>query len=338
MFHLYVRIMNIQYNSRVSFSSAKIPAIVNDRELESLFIKNNFLKNANGSFNKILSLKDAFCITKKTGTYAGDFSNIIRKPVTQEIKEAFKGFLALGKTKEFITKNFMGLFAMFSILNHNDGLRFNNGESIYSNYKNYSELFNNVITNPPKKASILTAFRRYKGFDCGKINGRLRGTYDLKDKQIDSEIKDIKNYINTQVIKEPVRLYRGEGLDVLESVKMQDGTSVNLAQMLLDATKDKDKTNKLNEFLLDNDVVATQPSFMSTTTNPFVAKDFGGCQIFWDLKTAPNTKAAFIEPMQINSRMYEDEVLLQAGSKIRIQEAKFDEDQGIWFLRGEVFN
>lgn len=338
MFHLHVCIMNVQSNYKVSFGYSKIPSLITDKELEGLFIKNNFYKNADGSFNKLISLKDAFCITKKTGTYAGDFAEVIRKPVTKETKDAFKGFLALGKTKEFITKNFLGLFAMFSILRNNDGLRFNCGEAIYSNYKNYSEMFRNIITNPPKKGSVLESFKQYKGLDCGKINGRLRGTYDLKDKKVDNEIKDLKKYIDTQVIKEPISLYRGEGTDILEKVKMRDGSTVNFAQMLLDATKDKEKTQKLNEFLLDHDVVATQPSFMSTTTNPFLAKDFGGGQIFWDLKTAPNTKACFIEPLQIKSPMYEDEVLVQAGSKIRIKEAKFDENQGIWFLRGEVFN
>ena len=88
MFHLNLRVMNVQNNSQISFKSAKIPTLINNKELDNLFMKNKFYKDADGSFNKYLSLKDNFCLMKKTGIHANDMSYKLTLPVTKERKES----------------------------------------------------------------------------------------------------------------------------------------------------------------------------------------------------------------------------------------------------------
>lgn len=317
-------------------SVQNIPNMVSNKELHNLFAKNNFAKGENGAVSKILTFKDTFQLSRKTGHYAENASYLFERPFGKEQQEAFKGFLALGKSKEFIKKHFNKLFLMFCILGRNSQ-NFSDANKIYSDNKDYAELIQNVAQNPPKKASVFDAIRRYKGIDCGKINSRLRGTYNEPNSRIDKEIKDLSKYIKTQVIKEPVKLYRGEGFEILNQTKLPNG--LKFEDALLDAQYDKNKLKELNEMFLDYDIVAEQPSFMSTTMSKSYGNDFGHSGFYWELTTAPNTKACYVEPLMIDSCMKdEQEVVLQKGSKIRIKGAEFDEKLMKWCIKGEVFN
>ena len=317
-------------------SVQSIPNMVSNKELNNLFAKNNFVKESDGAVSKVLTFKDSFILSKKTGHYAENASYMFERPFGKEQQEAFKGFLALGKSKEFISKYFNRLFLMFGVLCHNSQ-NFNDANKIYSDNKDYAELIQNVAVKPPKNSATLDAFRRYKGIDCGKINARLRGTYNEPDYRVDKEIKDISKYIKTQNIQNPIKLYRGEGFEILNNTKLPNG--MKFEDALLDAQYDKNKLKELNEMFLDYDIVAEQPSFMSTTMSKSYGNDFGHSGFYWELTTAPNTKACYIEPLMIDSCMKdEQEVVLQKGSKIRIKGAEFDEKLMKWCIKGEVSN
>jgi hypothetical protein len=328
--------MKIQTFSNISYGN--YVSKVSDKDLDKLFIKNNFLKDSNGNFSKILSFKDKFLITKKTGNNSGFIRDLLSKPFSKERKEAFKGFLDIWNDNDFIAKNFVKMFALFSVLNHNSR-HFDDANKIYSDNKEYKELFQNIITNPPKNSNVLDAFRRYKGVDCGKINRSMRAYEKSDDSRVNKEIKQIGKFLNTQVIKNPIKLYRGEGFEILSNITLADGSSINLDELLQDALYDKNKLDKINKMLVQKDVSVVQPSFMSTTTSKILCNDFGHSGFYWDLTTSPNTKAAIIEPLNVQSCMDDEhEILLQANSKIKILEAKYDDIYQKWCIKGEVSN
>ncbi|MBR1753222.1 hypothetical protein IJ732_00145 [bacterium] len=315
-----------------------IPTPLTAKEMKSQFLKHHFSRDLHGTVQKNLSSLDVFMLSGKTGHYASDIAKIAQTPFSAERQEDFQGFLALGKTKEFVCKYFERMFLLFNVLSQNSR-QYRDANKIYQDNKDYSELFRNLVTKPPKNAATLDAFRHYKGIHCGGINGVLRGESNIKDKTINSEIKKISKYLNKQVIKENVKLYRGEGFEVLNKVQLNNGKTIDLEKELEEARFDKKRLQKLNEMFLDNEVIAHQPSFMSTTISKDLCNEFGHSGFYWELTTAPNTKAAYIEPLVINSCMDDErEVLLQKGSNIKIKGVEFDEKYLKWCVKGEVSN
>ena len=165
---------------------------------------------------------------------------------------------------------------------------------------------------------------------------------DIDDKEkpeVERFINKVSNYIDTQKIDEGTTLYRGERFYVLDNVKLSDGKTVNLAEMMKNAVESKnhDEIKKVEKYIKDSNITATQPAFMSATinnNNDFERKDW----IYWTLTTEKNTKGVYLENLNTSFYSFQDEVLLQKDSKIQIQDAKYDSNKNIWYLRGKISN
>ena len=272
-------------------------------------------------------------ITKlKLGARAYIVSDILENDSSN--LEPLKGFLSIFNDKNFVKNCFSKLYVLFNVLNKNS-YHFNDANKIYTENKNYSELYSNIVKNPPNNAKIFDAMRRYQGVDCGKINRSLAEN-ENPNKIVKSEIKILKEYLDSQNLSTPITLFRGESLNALGAVKA-DNRTIDLKKMLLDVQFDNKKMESLNTFLKSSDVTLEKPSFMSTTMSKRVCLDFGHESFYWQLTTAPNTKACLVSPLTEDKNLNnEKEVLLQAGSKIKIKGAFYDDKNSIWCLKGEV--
>ena len=209
-------------------------------------------------------------------------------------------------------------------------------------------IFNIAKTNPPVTSEQKAAFEYYKGSGFTSINMALENA--AKGKPISSSVKQqidqIQSFINTQVINEPIRVKRGEGYEVLNSVTFADGTSFPLAaemqkalQHYFDTKGDKSQIEKLKNFINKKECVATQEHFMSATMAGPMA-GIGECKpVHWDLLVEKGSKGAFLEGINFEGGIQsETEILLQKDSKIVIQGIDFDYNDKKWKLIGTVSN
>lgn len=209
-------------------------------------------------------------------------------------------------------------------------------------------VLNIAKTNPPVTAAQKEAFEYYKGCGYTAINTALenaaKGMHIAPD--VKQKIDQIQSFINTQVINEPIRVKRGEGYEVLNSVTFADGTSFPLAaemqkalQHYFDTKGDKSQIEKLKNFINKKECVATQEHFMSATMAGPMA-GIGECKpVHWDLLVEKGSKGAFLEGINFDMGGHsETEILLQKDSKIVIQGIDFDYNDKKWKLIGTVSN
>lgn len=209
-------------------------------------------------------------------------------------------------------------------------------------------VLNIAKTNPPVTAAQKEAFEYYKGCGYTAINTSLenaaKGMHIAPD--VKQKIDQIQSFINTQVINEPIKVKRGEGYEVLNSVTFADGTSFPLAaemqkalQHYFDTKGDKSQIEKLKNFINKKECVATQEHFMSATMAGPMA-DIGECKpVHWDLLVEKGSKGAFLEGINFDMGGHsETEILLQKDSKIVIQGIDFDYNDKKWKLIGTVSN
>lgn len=312
--------------------------------LDKLFEQNGFIKTDRDCFQKELSGAKCAQLTEKFGaTNAAKYMKAFLKPVTKEERLDFKKFLELndGCGLKEINKNFDEIFATFRVLVQNSFGRLNEFFESAKKYGGLTESILNIAKNPAKECEI-KSFNEYKSAKFYAINNALRGNPIFNAGKTKMHIDNIRNYINTQTINSPLKVYRGEGFEVLEKVKLKDGSSVNLAKMMIKARESGDinKINKVKEFILDNEITATQKSFMSASTEKENAHFFSkGKNIMWELDVKPKTKAVFVEGINPSGNFSnEREFLFQNGSNLKILNAELDPQSKIWYLKGEVSN
>ena len=195
----------------------------------------------------------------------------------------------------------------------------------------------NIASAKPITVDQLSAITSYKG-SSSAINGALTahkkhgtGIGGTVKEQIDN----IQSYISTQVLDKPITVYRGEGYEVLGSVKLNDGSGLTLDQALMNAANgSKADRDALIDHILDHDYVATQERFMSTSMLP--GHNFSG-SIVWELEVQKGSKGVFLEGINVQgSFSSECELLLQKDSQILITDIEYKNNQ--WHLKGKVTN
>ncbi|MBR1753223.1 hypothetical protein IJ732_00150 [bacterium] len=318
---------------------------ISTEEFENLLTENNFKKNKKGGFKKKFSAKEFKDVMKPYGIrnydYGLDLYEKMCQPLKQQEQENLKDFLEKGNNKEYSKNNFNKLFMMFSFLTK--GKDYKEVKKVLDYNQKCVQVFQNYASNPPNPSSY-DALKSYKGNGFAYINDELRSTepsFALYRFFINNKIRNISSFIDTQVIKEPISLYRGENITYsLADVKTSDGKTINLAKKMFDAANscENEEIDKLREFVLDNELSAIQPGFLSTSLSRNTASAFSfsaprdkGC--IFEFKTAPNTKGAFAD---ISPGLDEYEVLLQKGSKIKINDMFYD--HGTWIIQAEVSN
>lgn len=312
-------------------------------QLKKLFADNNFKMNKNGHFYKKLSSIELNNIDKRFG----DKSEMVKDffaPVPVEIQNQFKDFLSIGNNSKLAKTNFEEMYILFSSMNESMK-SYDKTIKFFKEKPQYAQFIQNLAINPVKTSGTFDAISKYKYKGDALINGALRGQ-SKSTPEINKQINAISSFIDTQKIKTPARLYRGEGIERLSNVKLKNGKTVNLAEMMASARGDQNKINKIREFVLDNSLEATEKGFMSTTMDKSIALDFASPKpsdtgrvpkMVWILDTKPNTKGAYLDPLNLGGKAsFEKEVLLQRDSNIKIKDINFKD--GLWYVKGEVSN
>ncbi|MDO5436575.1 MAG: ADP-ribosyltransferase [bacterium] len=317
----------------------KVSGQVDSATFEILMNNAGFVKdNYTGKYSITLSddYKDA--IVNKYGPSSGSkIVSRIQSPLSSYDMTDLRKLMNVcdGKYAEYFSENMTELVAFYKVLR-------SGSDSVFHNFDKFTPAQWDAIMNTTKyKVPIDTveALASYKGSSY-YINSALtqmkkNPSYSPSGdtmKYIDS----ITSYIDTQAISQPMTVYRGEGYQVLESVKVGNKT---LAQLMQEAAVGGD-TSKITS-LIDmvesgGNYVATQERFMSTS---LLSNSSFHDALMWELEMPAGSKGVFLEGANITGSLNSEvEYLVQRGSKIRIKQMDYDYKKHRWHLKGELIN
>lgn len=146
----------------------------------------------------------------------------------------------------------------------------------------------------------------------------------------------ISQSLDNHVIAVPVKLYRGEGIGILKNVMTSDGEIIDLGK-ILEKSKADGTIDTTLEKLLGKKLEVKQEAFMSTSLSD---KFLGRNSVNWTLDVEPGSKGLFLETLPVADTGQELEVLMQKGSRIKIQDIKFKEHPTgtHWYINASVYN
>ena len=190
------------------------------------------------------------------------------------------------------------------------------------------------IINRPKE--VIRPLMEYK-FDSRAINnGISQGTSSPTIKEY---IERIENFLETQKIKYDVKAYRGEGkFSILSGVKPYNNITLQnkIEEFSEGIESGKYTLEQVDEFVKNYLIkkVVPQSRFLSTAIEK-EARDRYAKKILWYLDIPKGTKGSMIECYNVE-RASEAELLLQRGSNLRIDDARYNKDKHIWELWATV--
>ena len=322
----------------VNVQDKKVPT---QKELENKLLSVGYVKNENRNCfdrkthpEKELKLYDEL-YGRGSDVY---LSNVMS--LSQDDVKSFVDFLNIDPKlgAKMYHKHFDNLLTMFC------NVKYNNQISLFQDKTFYKMITDTIVNMPDEKT--LKAFHQYKGkvYEEGvakTAQSYLRGNSpeSKNDKNVQDFINTISSYIDTQKVPEGSKIYRGERFYVLDNVKLQDGKDFNLTELMKKASESKNYNDIQNvkEFIKNQQPTATQPAFMSaslTSEGEFNRKGW----IFWELDVEPDTKGVYLDGMNTSFYTFQQELLLQKGSKIKIEDANYDSSRDVWYLKGKVSN
>ena len=146
------------------------------------------------------------------------------------------------------------------------------------------------------------ALTTYTGFDHGNINGYLLGRSKFDTPEIRSIVSQIDSAMEKSPLHERMTVYRGAGLG---EIRTFNSTIKNQAWFNLDS----------NLKSLQG-LHAEWPTFLSTTTDPNIAREDFSRGLVWKFIAEPGTHAISMENLSLNKG--EKELLFARGTQIEI--------------------
>ena len=140
-----------------------------------------------------------------------------------------------------------------------------------------------------------------------------------------------------------IKLYRGEGFQVFNSIKLENGEqlgnvlqNIDLGVSLKGMTSDMaEKINKLTSEIQDNNYTAIQERFLSCSADEQIAREFGSLSLIVNLPAG--SKASCIDATYVtDDNTSEAEILCQRGSAIKITDIKYDGKENRWQVFADV--
>lgn len=266
--------------------------------------------------------------------------------------EKLKNFLNIDKKmgEKMLNKHFDNLMDTYLTLTARPD--FNLGMKLRENKELYT-LITNIITTDFDKNSLESVYN-WKGKShvsvAGDAQNFLRGCNKTISKDAKEFTENLSKAIDTQKLPESITLYRREGMEVLKSIMAHSDRKLNLSLIMQEISKmehPEDELKKLKEFIADNEITAVQPSFMATSVDKDLVNHFEGPKgpdggdknIIWTFNVAPNTKGLYIEALNASGlAFYEQEVLLQKGTKITLEDIDYNKMNGMWKIKARVSN
>ncbi len=342
------------------------------KDVEKKLIEIGYTKDKNGVLNRKLTEEQKTKIEKDYAElYYRDgiskipmyktIENFYETPIYPiEIKNYIQ-FIGMDKKQgmDVFKNNFEKSFKVFQNITQN-GYSY---ENLKNNKNIYQMVINYIKTEDNDPVNTTITLEDYK-YDCnggvanyaqellrtGKFEhekfwldtGRLTKEQIEKLKQKTTEYaNNLADIIDKQIVPEGLILYRGDGYKSLSEVKLDNGKSVDLGAMMNAAKNsgNKNEIDKIKEFVLDNEITAVQPGFLSTSVSKDGVQEFTGGGILWKLQPEPGTKGHYMEITNLTGSFpKEQEILLQKGSKMKIQDINFDSKNGFWIINAKVSN
>ena len=192
--------------------------------------------------------------------------------------------------------------------------------------------------NYNKPRQVIHPLVEYK-YDSRDINNAI-SSKNIPAK-VQTKIDRISEFLDKQLLKNEMRVYRGEGsFGVFDSVVLDEKNNITLKPVLKKFTE-KFEEGKVNEKEVQEFIskflkkrIITQERFMSTAIEP-AAIDKYAKKVFWDIDIPAKSKASMIESYNVE-RDSEAELLIQRMSKLLIKEAKYDSSNKRWYLKAEL--
>jgi hypothetical protein len=324
-------------------NSAKEKKEISDEHFNNLLKRNNIKKIDNDNYVKDYNNDETNEILNSQDWQKSSKNLLFTKISKDEITE-FKNFLNLsnGKAIKFIDNNFDNLLVAF--LNLKRSNLFEKHKELVNKNEGYQDIVINsaIIPMSTKENKALIDYKDeiYRYINNYLRNGSLHFLYDVKGK---SDL--IKNCLDKHIVETPINVFRCESSRILEKVKKGEDI-VNLRATLIkiqdmnDSKERKEAIKELQEFILDNEIKAQSPCFMSTSLNSDIKNLFGGKnRIMWELEIPKGTKGIYLEPINNNHNLSrENEFLLQKDSSIVLKFIDFDEERKEWNIKGKVLN
>ena len=163
-------------------------------------------------------------------------------------------------------------------------------------------------------------------YDASNINKAL--SYGEGNPEIFDQIKRIEKFLNSQVLKNKMQVYRGEGtFGIFDSVVLDEKNNIESGK----CTK-KELTNFLKNVFLGQKV--TQQRFMSTAIEPAAIEQYAQ-KVYWNINVPAKTRGSIIESYNVE-RQSEAEFLLQRDSQLLIKKAKYDSKKQRWKIWADL--
>ena len=207
-------------------------------------------------------------------------------------------------------------------------------------YKNLDEkdwinCIDGIINKP---LEVIRPLLEYK-YDSREINGAIsNGTTSQRVKNM---INTITRFLDKQILKHDMTVYRGEGgFDVFNSVMLDENKKYTLKNALEKITSEIENgqisQNEIDEFIkafmLKRNV--TQERFMSTAIDSDAIEDYAK-KVYWKINVPKGSKASLIESYNVE-RKSEAEMLIQRLSQLLIKDAKYDQKNKRWYIEADL--
>lgn len=306
---------------------------IDEATFNSLLSKIGLTKDSSGYYSLTLSQDYRDAIINEYGPSTG--SSIIKKIEAKlspsDLSQMRKLMnVAGGKYASYFANDMTELLAFYQVVSQGN---------ILSHFDKITPGQWDAIINTTKykvPVDAIEALSVYKS-SSDKVNTALSTMKDDPSytpmAYIKQQIDAITKYIDTQSISQDMKVYRGEGYEVLNSVEI-DGEK--LSKLMQDAAYCGSQ-QEIDELILKiekGNYIASQERFMSTS---LLKESAFSNSIIWELDVPAGSKGVFLEGCNISgSLINECEYLLQRDCKILIKHAEYK--NGNWYLQGSIVN
>ncbi len=194
---------------------------------------------------------------------------------------------------------------------------------VIKNYTRSSSLFNDILSECNGDLDCIPSNNNYVSDDGYKYSAA----------EAKSAINELTSLLNNQHIKRNLTVYRGEGIEVLNQLLLNNGEALGDAINSAVKSKDMEKLDAITAEIIGSVIV--QPHFMSSAYSKGNAKNFikheGG--ILWQIDVPKGANALYADPFNIEHGL-EREILFNRNSVLIITDANFED--GIYTIYADL--
>ena len=307
---------------------------VDEATFENLLMNAGVIKDSWGNYIFKISQEYQDAIIDKYGPSTG--SKIINKMQTALTKtdiDKMRQFMnvADGKYAGYFANDMLELLAFYqvisqgSVLQHIDEITPGQWDAIINTTK---------YKVPVDTLESLVSYKATSGYINPALTSMKNDPSYIPPADIKAQIDSITQYIDSQSTSQPMKVYRGEGFEVLGSVEIN---GKKLSKLMEDALYygDQKQIDDLIYMIEQGNYIAHQERFMSTSLLKKSA--FNNNMVVWELDVPAGSKGVFLEGCNITGQLSNEcEYLLQRGCKILIKHAELK--NGKWHLQGSIVN